>query len=371
MQCPRCDRAVADTDTTCSGCGQSLGAGAASSGERPAHLAILDGAAAPAARAPSSSSASAPARAPSSAGAAVSSSAVTAPAPKPRLVSRAGPAVPSTPVRDDDAVPGGTSGWMARLEAAKRTPGTGSQPEPPARAASSSGAIDAGADHALEARGPAVPPPLPPPLPSKAKAPPAPEVLSTKPAHLLVAELEAAEREKREAKQRKTTALGTVQDEISKSEIANVEIPKPITEVEEKHIPKWVYAVAVVLVLGGALGAYMYADKTTPAIKAEADPELRAKAERARKANAAVEEGHAALEAKDPAKAIEAYLRALQIDPAFARAERALGVAYAAKGDDAAAAEHYQKFLALDPTAPEASQIRAIVEKYEASRKKP
>lgn len=362
--CPRCDRAVADTDATCASCGQVLGASVRSSGERPAHLAILD---------------STP---PIERAAMTGSEGNVGPArsTKPRLVSRAGPAVPALPVRDDDTVPAGAaaSGWMARLEAAKRTPGS-SGIAPASSSSELSGPTPASDVHfgAAEPAGePPVrvgPPPLPPPLPSqKARAPVVPPpAFSTKPAHLLVAELEAAEAEKkREAKQRKNSALGSTQDEISKSEIAQVQIAKPDTDIAEKHIPKWVYGLAVALVLGGVAAAYVYAEKKTPVVKAEADPELRAKAERARKANALVEEGHAALEAKDPAKAIESYLSALKIDPQFARAERALGVAYAAKGDDAAAAEHYKKFLTLDPDAPEAAQVRAIVDKYEA-RKKP
>lgn len=358
-QCPRCDRAVSAADSTCPACGQALGdagsegAASASGGQRPAHLAVLDS--------------SPPA---SAAGASV-------PPPKPRLVSRAGPAMPAPPARADDTAQGGSAaGWLARLEAAKRVPGAGTGPgepiptpvpsgsAPPARAASANGTHGAAQ---VDAR----PPPLPPPLPSQK---PKPEAFAPKPAHLLVAELEAQERVTREAKARRSSALGSVEDEISKSEIAKVEIPKPETEIAEKHLPRWVVPLAASVVVVGLVVAYVVAEKKAPVVVAEADPEVRAKTERLRKANAAIEEGHALFDAKDPAKidlAIAAYRRALEIDPKYPRAERALGVAYAAKGDDAEAASHYKRFLELDPKAADAAQVRAIVEKYESKAKKP
>ena len=364
-QCPRCDRAVSAADSTCPACGQVLaaadasgsgGAAAASGGQRPAHLSVLD---------------SSPPAVAEGAGPTLP------PPPKPRLVSRAGPAMPAPTARaDDTAQGGGAAGWLARLEAAKRVPGASTGPGEPAPTPVPSGstapALARGSEGSASAAQVDVrPPPLPPPLPSqKPKA----EAFAPKPAHLLVAELEAQERVTREAKARRSSALGSVEDEISKSEIAKVEIPKPETEIAERHLPRWVVPVAAALVVVGLVVAYVVAEKKAPVVVAEADPEVRARTERLRKANAAIEEGHALFDAKDPAKidlAIAAYRRALEIDPKYPRAERALGVAYAAKGDDAEAASHYKRFLELDPKAADAAQVRAIVEKYESKAKKP
>ncbi|MFO0723121.1 MAG: tetratricopeptide repeat protein [Myxococcota bacterium] len=342
QRCPRCDRAVAETDATCGGCGQALGGSVSQSGairaqskkERPAHLALLEGA-----RAEAEITAS---ERPSS-------------PPKPRLQSRAGPAMPVQ--RTDDAVPTGASGWMARLEAAKgRAPSAAEteQKPPPLPPA-------------------AVPPPLPvrsrPERPASSGSLDA-GALTKKPAHLLVAELEA-EAEKKRAK--KAAAMGgtldSAADEISKSEIAQHEIEKPDTEVKQRKVPRWLLPVVSVVVIGGVIGAYFLATQKTPTPTLAVDPALIAQAEKRKQALAAIEEGHALLgDGKDKAKveqAIVSYQKALSFEPNLARAERALGVAYAAKGDDENALKHYKRFVELDPAAPEAPQVKSIVEKYE------
>ncbi len=276
--------------------------------------------------------------------------------PKPRLQSRAGPAMPVQ--RTDDAVPTGANGWMARLEAAKGKPTEG------------------------EARPPPLPPPAqPPPLPVRSR-PERPAsspgmdsgALTKKPAHLLVAELEA-EAEKKRAR-RTSTASGTLDsaaDEISKSEIARHEIAKPDTEVKQRRVPKWLFAVVGVVVIGGVIGAYYLATQKPPPPTPAVDPALLAQAEKRKQALAAIEEGHALLgDGKDKAKvdqAILSYQKALGLEPNLARAERALGVAYAAKGDDENALKHYKRFIELDPAAPGASQVKAIVEKFEKNQK--
>ena len=92
-------------------------------------------------------------------------------------------------------------------------------------------------------------------------------------------------------------------------------------------------------------------------------------AEKRKQALAAIEKGHALLgDGKDKARVDQAilfYQKALRLEPNLARAERALGVAYAAKRDDKNALQHYKRFIELDPAAPEAWQVKAIIEKFE------
>lgn len=245
---------------------------------------------------------------------------------------------------------------MARLEAAKKT-GSGSQPIAAAEVAS---------PPPLEKQAPKGPPPL-----KKRSQQSTPGAnggsFTSKPAHLLVAELEAQQREKREA--RKAT-LDTAEDEISKSEIAQVEMPKPEAKINRKKIPAWllfvVLAVVASLCVGGGL---YYAQREPPPPAPQVDPELIAKAEAQKAALAALNEGHELFGVgKDKDKvdqAIALYKKAVELAPDLAKAERALGIAYAAKSDEAEAVIHYKRFLELDPNAPEAAQVRTIIEKYE------
>lgn len=350
-RCPRCD-AVADGDqTTCGSCGQALGSAEprASGAERPAHLAILD-----------SVKQAAPAEQVVDGAEGASAEPAARKSSKPRLVSRAGPAVPVTTNKNDDSVPSGSSGWMARLDQAKRVGQPEAAQPPPLEKAAQKG---------------------PPPLKKKAAATgngaPA---LTQKPAHLLVAELEAQERERKERARRAAAAAGALEsaeDEISKSEIAQVEMPKPEARINKKKTPTWVLATVAVLAVGGAAaGGIYYAQREPPPPAPQVDPELVKQAERQKEALAALNEGHALFGVgKDKEKidqAIVLYARAIELEPTLAKAERALGVAHAAKGDDAEAVKHYKRFLELDPMAPEASQVRAIIEKYEklAGKKK-
>lgn len=287
---------------------------------------------------------------------------------------------------------------MARLEAAKQRPredGAVSVPPGPA-APSGSGTSQAstpssGVTPSSVPQG-GGPPPLPPTsssgVGSGATSPAGPpplkrarkdgdekpgdEKLERKPAHLLVAELEAAERQRREARARKPSqasgAFEGAASEIS-SEIATHTIETPNLTVRRRQIPGWVFPVVAVLVVGGIGGAYFFAERATPEVKREVDPALIAREERLRKANELIEQGHALFGiGRDPAKVAEAipfYQRAVEADPAFPRAHRALAVAYGAKGDDAEAVKYYRRFLELEPNGSEADQVRAIIEKYE------
>jgi tetratricopeptide (TPR) repeat protein len=59
-----------------------------------------------------------------------------------------------------------------------------------------------------------------------------------------------------------------------------------------------------------------------------------------------------------PKEAIQAYQKAVEIDPNYAQAHRELGRALMAQQDFAGALTHFQEYLKLDPKAPDAKEIQ-------------
>jgi len=68
--------------------------------------------------------------------------------------------------------------------------------------------------------------------------------------------------------------------------------------------------------------------------------------------------GVKAWNANRPKEAIQAYRKAVEIDPAYAQAHRELGTALMASQDFAGALKHFQEYLALNPKAPDAREIQ-------------
>jgi tetratricopeptide (TPR) repeat protein len=311
-RCPHCAHELAASEgLECPACHRDLRAPEpASAAARPAHLAILEaGDAAEGAEARDR-------RAPS------------------RFVSTAGPSVPIIK-QQNDSVP---SGWMARLEAAKNAASAVSGPPPvaPPRADS-----------------------VPPPLPAAPRPPPRPKSLEGKPAHLLIAHLEA------ENSRRHTSAVRAAPEAAPVDEIARVEVAKPALP-RARRVPDWViFSLLGALVLGGIAFAYTSAHQA-PAPKAEIDPALAAAAEKRKAARAALEEGHQKLLAGADGvdAAIAAYQRALALEPNLPSAERGLAIAFTAKKDDATAVQHFQRYLQLDPDAKDADEVRARIARY-------
>ncbi|MCA9553219.1 MAG: hypothetical protein KC933_24495 [Myxococcales bacterium] len=311
---PRCTHCGHDFAVSegfkCPACAKDWRGPAEASG-RPAHLALLEGAA-------------------------------PAPTPKPRIVSTAGPSVPVLK-RQDDSVP---SGWMARLEAAKAVAQSASGPanvasEPPPTPSAPPPT-------------PSAPPPLKPALAKKGKG------LETVPAHLLVARLEADEKKRSDA-QPNLFAEPTSQDLISHVKVDLPKAPK------KKKVPDWVVMLLLGVLVVGGVGAVYSAVKKEPPPKAVVDPALKAAAERRKQAMAALEEGHTfALEGRKGAdQAIAAYSKALELEPTLAPAERGIAIAYAAKDDDATAVKHYRRYLELSPDAKDADEVKKIIRRWE------
>lgn len=320
-QCPHCNHEFAISEGfACPACGADYRQ-APSASAKPAHLAVLEAGGPP----------ELPAETPEA---------------KPRLVSSAGPAVPVMK-QQNDSVP---SGWMARLEAARMV-------------ASNSGGVET----QPTAPKSSPPPPGPPPLKKSKKK--KKEDLSNKPAHLLVAELESEETRRRTEEAARIEQLFTTENA---DEISSVQVEVPVEARTKKKIPDWVIGVVILAVV--AVGGYFAYNsvKKAPEVKAEVNPELKKNLEKRKKAVAALEQGHTKLlEGEKGAKeAIELYKKALELEPTLASAERGLGSAYAALHDKAKAAEHYRRYLELKPKAKDAADVRAIVEKYEKSKKK-
>jgi hypothetical protein len=100
---------------------------------------------------------------------------------------------------------------------------------------------------------------------------------------------------------------------------------------------------------------------------------------------AAIEEGNkAAMAGKEKAdEAIAAYSKVVALTTAaeltpteqrdlqqfLEKAERGLAIAYTAKDDEAAAVEHYRKYLALVPYASDGKKVRDIIDRYDKKTK--
>lgn len=187
--------------------------------------------------------------------------------------------------------------------------------------------------------------------------------LKTKPAHVLVAELEAGEKARQAREQARLEQLIEPQmaDEISQVEI-KLEAPKK----RKRWVPDWlVVAILAVGVAGGVYGVYA-AVKEEPAPVVRVDPKLVEAKERRAKAIKALQRGHelALLGPEKADQAIVAYRQALDLEPTLAAAERGLAIAYTAKDDKAQAVQHYERYLTLDPNASDAGDVRAIIDGY-------
>jgi ABC transport system ATP-binding/permease protein len=87
----------------------------------------------------------------------------------------------------------------------------------------------------------------------------------------------------------------------------------------------------------------------------------------AKDAESLYNEGKAALTGGDLQGAINHFGECVQIDANYARCYRALGIAYAKSGNGAKAARYYKQYLKVAPDAPDASQVRQLLEQYETA----
>src|SRR5262249_21257915 len=98
-----------------------------------------------------------------------------------------------------------------------------------------------------------------------------------KPAHLLVAQLEAEDKKRSDEEAQRVSALfhGDKSDEISK-----VEIPLSTDEVKKKKIPDWIVVLVLAVLVIAALGVVYVMVHKEPGPSAEIDPAVQAIAEK-------------------------------------------------------------------------------------------
>ena len=188
-----------------------------------------------------------------------------------------------------------------------------------------------------------------------------PPPLPAKPAHRLVAQLEAS---------RPTAPVSPAPalDEIS---TARVEVPVSPSSAPRRRWVRDVAWLSVVVVAGLGALTFAYRSADTASIPEPAlDPRLEAKRARAARARTALEEGHRlALKGAGHADAaIEAYRRALAEEPELAAAERGWAIVLVSQGRKAEAVKHYRRYLALKPDARDAADVRSIIDEWEKSR---
>ncbi len=78
-------------------------------------------------------------------------------------------------------------------------------------------------------------------------------------------------------------------------------------------------------------------------------------------------EGISLLKGGDLQAAISSFTQCVQIDPNFGLCYRALGIAYAKSGNGAKAARYYRQYLKVAPNAPDAEQVKQLLEQYETA----
>jgi hypothetical protein len=241
-------------------------------------------------------------------------------------------------------------------------------PDQPRGSAQSATGASARGDTAATGWGAAAPPPwsddeaTPPPLPpTNGVGPGAPApAKSARPAHLLLAELEARRAE--EGPPSVDLSRDMPAAEIAKAKIERPEVPKAKRGPSDRAIR----TVAGLIIAAGIFGVY-WTTQQEPEPDVRVDAALQAEVERRRKAVEALERGHA-LVLQGPEKAdaaIAAYSEALELDPELASAERGLGISHAAKERDAKAVEHYRRYLELEPDADDADEVKKIIAAYE------
>ncbi len=201
--------------------------------------------------------------------------------------------------------------------------------------------------HLAASEGAAVPPPRPPPPPRRRSRPAA----SPTPSDALPAfELPALAPE---PKKKEVTLLASEE------------------AAELAHVPKHRRPVVPFLLLGAvvAAGAVAFVEReplvAMLASKDQKPAVVETKEDKALALYASGQDAYAKSKLDEAAKSFES---AIEINPSFAKAHRALAIARAKQNKAAEAVEHYKLYLDLDPKASDAEQVRKIISDYEKAK---
>ncbi len=227
---------------------------------------------------------------------------------------------------------------------------SGVGPAPAAAPEGQAGARDEGWSVGAPSAGP---PPMPPPMPAKPKAaPPTAEEPAGLPALPSLPTIQAREEPKRDP----TLIDRQVGDELKGG-----------------HKGLYIAGGAMVLLLAAVVGAFLYKDVL---IETVADPNAGVDESTLKAQQIRIESRKLWADANDLYKkkklddAIDKVHESLALDPAFGKSHRLLGVVYAELKRNEEAVQHYRRYLQLEPEAPDAKDVRQIIDDYERSKEK-
>jgi tetratricopeptide (TPR) repeat protein len=108
------------------------------------------------------------------------------------------------------------------------------------------------------------------------------------------------------------------------------------------------------------------ADSATAPAAAKAAPPAGPAVPPKKRAHQLLDRGDLSLEKGHADAAVTAFHAALEADPTLAEAHRGLGMAFALQGNDAVAKLEYERYLAANPQAADATEIRAAISELNA-----
>ncbi len=163
-------------------------------------------------------------------------------------------------------------------------------------------------------------------------------------------------------------ALPSVAKQQTKKEptLLRAEKAEEIAKIQKKSVVGPILIVAV-LVAGAGSATFMYRDliidKLFPAKQTQAEETA---TDKARKLVAA---GQSQFDSNNYPAAIDMFEQALKVDPSYAKAHRSLGIAYASSKQPEKAVDHYRLYLAMEPAAADAGEVKKIVDDWDSKAK--
>jgi len=163
-------------------------------------------------------------------------------------------------------------------------------------------------------------------------------------------------------------ALPSVAKQQTKKEptLLRAEKAEEIAKIQKKSIAGPIIIVSILVAAAGT-AVFMYRDtiintifppKETQAVETATD-----------KARKLVAAGQTQFDSNNYPAAIDSFEQALKVDPSYAKAHRSLGIAYASAKQPEKAVDHYRLYLAMEPNAPDAGEVKKIVTDWDSKAK--